>query len=186
MFVTVLSLPYRCTIVNYAFFLFFFFFLRTGSPIRSEHKYFCWGKGKGQQPRKTNKIVVTKQFLVKSEYVANAIVLSLENYFSSIKHRPPCSQLLFWNKMCLLPHTSFIHPSHPSYNLQSSFQLQIFCRTLEEAYACHHSCDFNKRLNESTGTTVCLPNHLRLFTRVHSESLHLKRKLPLITSCIRL
>lgn len=119
MFVTVLSLPYRCTIVNYAFFLFFFFFLRTGSPIRSEHKYFCWGKGKGQQPRKTNKIVVTKQFLVKSEYVANAIVLSLENYFSSIKHRPPCSQLLFWNKMCLLPHTSFIHPSifFPAANL---------------------------------------------------------------------
>lgn len=49
-----------------------------------------------------------------------------------------------------------------------------------------HHCDFNKKLNEPIMATMCLPSHLHLFTRVHSDLLQLRRRLPLITSCIRL
>lgn len=49
-----------------------------------------------------------------------------------------------------------------------------------------HHCDFNKKLNEPIMATMCLPSHLHLFIRVHSDLLRLRRRLPLITSRIRL
>lgn len=127
--------------------------------IQASHCFY-WGKTK---------------FMQRTCYKHNSFVSQEQSFH---KDTNKYSQLLFWNRHIYFTDGCFI-PLHPF----PAANLLPYTGTSSPATLL---CDSNKRLNESIMTTTCSPNYSHLFTKVHGDLLHLQRKLPLITSCIRL